>query len=136
MLMPLRAIRRRRCIGGRARRCTTPTLQEISACRRQLELQDAGHLMLCIRSAAVRAWSAHESSECRGGTPTRRPPMTDGETHVGMDLYRFARATAAFSRRLAPGTERVSSIASFTLWLMPSKQGVKIIAVGAIVATA
>ena len=51
-------------------------------------------------------------------------------------LYRFALATAAFSRRLAPGTDRASSIASFTLWLMPSKQGVKIIAVGAIVATA
>ena len=34
---------------------------------------------------------------------------------------------------MAPGTERVSSIASFTLWLMPSKQGVKIIAVGAMV---
>ena len=53
-----------------------------------------------------------------------------------MMSQRFARVTAAFSRRLAPGTERVSSIASFTLWLMPSKQGVKIIAVGAIVATA
>ena len=50
--------------------------------------------------------------------------------------HRLARATAAFSSRLAPGTDRDSSIASLTLWLMPSKQGVKIIAVGAMVATA
>ena len=49
---------------------------------------------------------------------------------------RLARATAAFRSRLAPGTERVSSMSSLTLWLMPSKQGVKIIAVGAMVATA
>ena len=48
---------------------------------------------------------------------------------------RLARATAAFSNRLAPGTER-ASIASLTLWLMPSWHGVKIIAVGAMVATA
>ena len=34
--------------------------------------------------------------------------------------YRLARATAAFSSRLAPGTERTSSMSSFTLWLMPS----------------
>ena len=35
---------------------------------------------------------------------------------------------------MAPGTERTSSMSSFTLWLMPSWQGVKIIAVGAMVA--
>ena len=66
--------------------------------------------------------------------------MSDGTLAVRKSMtaedYRLARATAALSRRFAPGTERTSSMSSFTLWLMPSWHGVKIIAVGAMVATA
>ena len=101
------------------------------------------------RSGRLEGWAKKA-----GRTPALLPTLRDaalwaapqGEVRIKVGAYewrgpsnapyRFARATAAFSRRLAPGTERVSSMASFTLWLMPSKQGVKIIAVGAIVATA
>ena len=49
---------------------------------------------------------------------------------------RLARRSAAFSSRLAPGRVRARSMASLVLWLMPSRQGVKIMTVGVRSATA
>ena len=90
-----------------------------------------GHESRSDRDCHLRSDSKHDLKRARWKVP--RCARDDERARMSQ---RLARATAAFSSRLAPGTERASSIASLTLWLMPSKQGVKIIAVGAMVATA
>ena len=100
-------------------------------------LRDLGHSAPYLHTGradtleGVLGLYAQFSSFARAGTMRNPDPELKGMALTTNSAQRLARASTACRSTLTPGTVSSTSACSASLWEMPSRQGVKIMAVGA-----